>query len=69
MKRIKMLIPLKGISTGARTIEVSTDGFTGEACRTATAALEKALGTVTNEELTAEYYSEPPQMERQTEGE
>lgn len=43
-------------STGATT--VTTTGFAGAACKQATAALEKALGNVTRDERTPEFYQQ-----------
>ena len=37
---------------------VETKGFTGGSCRQASQFLEQALGTTTNETLTAEFYQE-----------
>jgi len=40
--------------TGA--VIVKTEGFAGATCKQATAALESALGTVTRDERTPEFY-------------
>lgn len=37
--------------------QLTTQGFTGAACRHASQALERALGVRTHETLTAEYYA------------
>lgn len=37
-------------------VTVQTSGFAGASCKQATAALEKALGTVTSDEKTAEFH-------------
>ena len=37
---------------------VKTHGFTGSTCRQASAALERALGLVTAERLTPEFYQQ-----------
>jgi Protein of unknown function (DUF2997) len=58
-RRIEILIHPDG-----RT-EVRTIGFTGAACKQASQVLEKALGTVTQEQLTSEFYV-TNQQERQT---
>ena len=40
--------------TGQTTVQ--TRGFSGSSCKTASAALEKALGVRTSEQLTSEFY-------------
>lgn len=68
-KTIKMLIPLKGLSKGSRPLQVETEGFTGESCREATAALEEALGmNRESEELTEEYHATEERREYLQEG-
>ena len=48
---------------------VETRGFAGSSCRQASQFLEHALGTTTNEKLTAEFYQqEPAQNHLQQEG-
>jgi Protein of unknown function (DUF2997) len=37
-------------------VTVQTKGFTGSGCKAASQFIEKALGTVTGEQLTAEYH-------------
>ena len=37
---------------------VETKGFTGSSCRQASQFLEQALGTVANEQFTAEFYQQ-----------
>lgn len=37
-------------------VTVQTQGFAGASCKQATAALEKALGTVTNDTKTPEFH-------------
>ena len=58
-RRIEILIHPDGRA------EVRTIGFTGAACKQASQVLEKALGTVTQEQLTSEFYV-TNQQERQT---
>jgi hypothetical protein len=41
-------------------IEVQTQGFSGASCKQATAELERALGKVTTDTVTAEYYRAQP---------
>ncbi len=41
-------------------IRIEAHGFIGSSCRDATHALERALGQVTGEALTAEFYQELP---------
>lgn len=58
-RKILMEIPRMGISTGKRSVTVTTEGFQGTGCKDATAALKKALGAVQTEQLSAEYFEEP----------
>lgn len=51
-KEIKVTVAPDG------TTKIATKGFTGGACKDATKALEKALGAVTSEKLTGEFYRE-----------
>lgn len=68
-KKIKMFIPLEGISKGTRKMTVETEGFQGESCRDATRALEEALGMNRHEEeLTGEYYEPETRHEHLREG-
>lgn len=46
---------------------VRTSGFAGSSCREATAFLEKALGIVTDERLTSEFYQLESEPVRQRE--
>ena len=41
-------------------VKIETSGFTGKSCEEATAALEKVLGTVTDNTKTAEWYQAAP---------
>jgi len=41
-------------------IRIEAHGFVGSSCRDATQALERALGQVTGETLTTEFYQELP---------
>lgn len=50
MPEIKVTIAQDG------TTKITTKGFTGTACQDATKAIEKALGAVTSEKLTGEFY-------------
>ncbi len=52
MKKIKVVVDKEG-----RT-EISTSGFSGTACKDVTKNLEKALGTVTKDTNTQEFYNE-----------
>lgn len=63
MKIVKILIPLRGLSTKETKVTVETVGFTGEGCLAATAAMEAALGTVADSQLTDEYHRVDPQIE------
>ena len=40
-------------------IEVQTQGFAGADCKKATADLERSLGKVTDDKVTAEYHRRP----------
>lgn len=37
-------------------VQITTEGFSGKACKAATAELERELGTVTSDRTTAEYH-------------
>jgi hypothetical protein len=50
MKTIEIVIDAKG------DVRLQTKGFTGAACRDASALLERALGESTAEQLTPEFY-------------
>ncbi|QDU52233.1 DUF2997 domain-containing protein [Gimesia panareensis] len=50
MKTIEIIISTDGQS------RIETRGFTGSRCRDASRFLEAALGTVSSEQLTAEYH-------------
>ena len=52
MKTIEITISPTGES------RVETQGFTGSSCREASGLIEQALGRVTSERLTAEFYAE-----------
>ena len=49
-------------------ITVQTKGFTGQSCRAASAFLEKALGTATGEQLTAEFHQTAPEADTVKQG-
>jgi len=49
-------------------VEVAPEGFPGAKCKNVTSALEKALGTVTEDTETSEMY-EQPEQNYETEGE
>ena len=51
MPEIKIIIDPDG------TTKILTQGFAGRSCKDATRELEKALGIVTDEKLTSEYYN------------
>ncbi len=67
-KKIKMLVPLHGISKGTRTTKIETEGFTGDACQKASAGLIGRLGTVDDEELKPEFYEAQTQEEHLNQG-
>lgn len=50
MQEIKVTIAPDG------TTKLETKGFAGKACKDATKEIEKALGAVTSEKLTGEFY-------------
>lgn len=69
MQKIKVTVPLVGISLGRRTVKIETDGFVGASCQTVTEALNKLLGQTVGSELKAEYFVEnDPQFETHHEG-
>lgn len=49
-------------------VTIQTKGFTGPACKSATEALEKALGLKQSERLTAEFYSQQTNQQQAKEG-
>jgi len=53
MQKIKLVIPLKGNPT------LTTEGFSGPACKEATRDLERALGKVVKDTPTTEMYDKP----------
>lgn len=58
MKTVRIRIPRKGLSSRKAKITVDAEGYTGDACKLATAALEKAIGLASMEEtLKEEYYA------------
>lgn len=61
-KKIKILIPRDGISTGKRKPVIEGEGFVGEECTTATSVFTRQLGDV-SEELKPEFYERPPEVE------
>ena len=68
-RKIKMFIPLNGLSKGTRKMSVETEGFSGEQRRDATKALEAALGmTREDEEMTSEFYEPEQRHEYLSEG-
>ena len=67
-KTVTARIPLEGISTGARSVQFETDGFTGESCRSATEAFERAIGAQTDEELKSEFFETERGQEFLTDG-
>ncbi len=63
-KKVEILIPLVGISTGKTFPKVEAHGYVGESCKTATEAFEKALGSVKEEEVKSEMYATESGVER-----
>jgi hypothetical protein len=57
VQKIKVTVPLAGISLGKRTVKIETDGFTGATCQNVTEALNKLLGQTVGTELKAEYFA------------
>lgn len=47
---------------------IETKGFSGQSCRDATKALEKALGLTQSEQLTAQFHVAAPQSQQQSQG-
>ncbi len=52
MKKIKVIVDKEGNT------EIKAEGFTSTACKDATKQLEKALGVVTKDSNTQEFYNE-----------
>ncbi len=50
MRQIRITIDVNGA------VEIKAEGFAGKACKTATAFIEKALGSVAGRTLTSAYY-------------
>ncbi len=48
-QEIVVTIPLAGISTGTRKVQVEANGFKGTSCKAATEAIINAIGTVERE--------------------
>ena len=63
-KIIEVTVPLEGISKGNRQPVVETSGFVGESCKTVTAALEAAMGTVVEDAPKQELYETESGVER-----
>lgn len=59
MKYIDIVISAKG------EITIQPQGFSGSSCRDASRLLEQALGTVSAERLTAEFYDSQTQVQQQ----
>ncbi len=59
MKTIEIVIDARGDA------RVQTQGFSDGACRDASALLERALGEVTAERLTPEFYQSSQQIDQQ----
>lgn len=53
---VVVTVPKKGLSTGKSQITVEAHGFTGTSCKTATAAIQAALGIQLAEEVKPEMY-------------
>lgn len=49
-------------------VQVSTKCIEGAACRQISASMEAALGVATDEELTPEFYQNPPEKVRVSNG-
>ena len=59
MRTVEVIIDTQGNTA------VETKGFTGSACRAASAEIEKALGAVTAEKLTSEAFQSETKTEHQ----
>ena len=66
-KRIEVIVPKKGISTGKSTLRFETKGFVGTQCQQATKFME-ALGQVVADEPTQDLYATEEGVERLKEG-
>lgn len=45
--------------------KIETSGFSGSSCQDATRELERALGAVTDEQMTGEYYTESNEQQNE----
>ena len=62
-KVVRGIIPLKGISTGKRSVSFEAEGFQGQGCKQVTTAFENAVGSQVEEEYKAEYYDQEERSE------
>lgn len=62
MKTITLLVSPQGET------KIETQGFAGAECREASRAIETALGQMTTEKLTAEFYAQASEQSQQREG-
>ena len=68
-KTITVVVPRKGISTGAAKVQTETNGFVGSTCVSADTFLHEAFGgNDTEEVLTDEYHNVEENQEHLTEG-
>ena len=68
VKRIEVIVPRRGLATGASSVKIEVNGMQGTSCRDATKALEAALGTVREYEDKAEIYEAQGQVETLSQG-
>ena len=67
-KSIEIIVPRKGFSQGKRSIAIEAFGYQGQTCKSATEALERALGSVQEVEEKPEMYATEQGVERIEEG-
>lgn len=68
IRQIKIIAPLKGISSGKAPVSFETNGFQGTACKDATAAISAMFANVISDESTNEMYEDNDQRERLSDG-
>ena len=68
IKTIKIMVPRKGLAKGTRQITMEANGYQGTSCKSATAAFEQALGSVSSVQEKPEMYEVEQGVEREHQG-